>query len=588
MARAVLTQTGGPAYLPPLLSGSVLSPLLALLDPNESEPQVVLAALRALNSIADSLILELPYVEPSEDVFAKFLYTERNVKSIVDILYQQSPALVVQQQVSLAAALVYKTCNGEAQRVLLVEGGILEALALKIISFVVEAQWPNPCLVYKSQNPICPATSKSRLAPILHAAAMVISKSGERVRDFVLASPFWVLFFDDSDGDSDASIPDKRPQTTSDNAQAESHSHFLAPLYASQSIPGPQTLKANGSSRFSSNRDATKNYKQIQRALYPKNFPCDAETGETPLVSYLVQVVRSSAGVTRLMAAWLLIILFRSGYAILLPKSEVPNYALLIIPLLVAMLDDDHNAIRDAPPFYDDGTSQREDWLLVEAAPMVLALLVEDIVPLQQIAVDSGIIKRLSQLLKRSYDPLRTASPNFTSMQKDSKISTIDIGTKKSDLAMHELSAQAVHVLCLRESVLIALAALATQQDDFRKAIIDNGVVPFVVDSLKPFAQATGKEGEGHEITANVVGNPTRVLLAACGAARALSRSVNTLRTSLVDASLAKPMFMLLRHPDIQVQIATAAVICNLLLEFSPMREVRLPFLIIPSTSAKS
>ena len=572
----MLTQTGGPAYLPPLLSEPVLTPLLALLDPNGSAPQVVLAALRALNSIADSLLLEQPYVESVEGNFSQVLYTEHHIKNVVNILYQQSPALVVQQQVSLAAALVYKTCHNESQRALLAEGGILEALALKIISFVVEPGWINPGFVYNSPNPICPATSKSRLAPILHAVATVISKSDERVRDFVLASPFWVLFYDDLEEDSDVPAPDHPPQTSSDHAQAESHSHFLAPLYASQSILGSQALRSNGRGQFSSDGDSSKQYKQSRMDLYPKNFPCDAETGETPLVSYLVQVIRSSAGITRLMAARVLVILFRSGYARLLPELHGPGYALLIIPLLVAMLDDDPNAVPDTPPSYDDSTSQREDWLILEGAPMVLALLVEDNVTLQQVAVDSGVIKRLSQLLKKSYNPLPVTPPYFPSVQNDTSVGGMDIDMKRPlDLTMHGLSAQAVHVLGMREAVLIALAAFATQQDNFRKAIIDNGVVSFVVDSLKPFAQATGKEGEGQEITPNVVGNPTAVLLAACGAARALSRSVNTLRTSLVDASLAKPMFMLLRHPDIQVQIATAAVICNLLLEFSPMREVR-------------
>ena len=575
MNRASLTQIGGPAYLPPLLSGPVLSPLLSLLDPNESEPQVVLAALRALNSIADSLLLEQPHVESVEENFSQVLYTEQHIKNIVNILYQQSTALVVQQQVSLAAALVYKTCHSESRRALLAEGGILEALALKIISFVVESGWTNPGLVYNSPNPICPATSKSRLAPILHAVAIVISKSDERVRDFVLASPFWVLFHDDHE-DLDASVPDQPLQTGSDHAQAESHGHFLAPLYAFQSIPGPQSLNSNGRGRSSNHADLTKQYRPSRiMLLYPRNFPCDAETGETPLVTYLVQVVRSSAGMTRLMAAWVLVILFRSGYARLLSQRHGPGYALLMIPLLIAMLDDDPNAIRDAPPSYDDGTPQRDDWLILQGAPLVLALLVEDNVPLQQVAVDSGVIKRLSQLLKKSYSPLPVTPPNFTSI-KDTNVGAMDVATKTPlDLTARGLSAQAVHILAMREAVLVALAAFATQQDDFRKAIIDNGVVPFVVDSLKPFAQAMGKEGEGQEITANVVGNPTSVLLAACGAARALSRSVNTLRTSLIDASLAKPMFMLLRHPDIQVQIATAAVICNLLLEFSPMREVR-------------
>ena len=526
-----------------------------------------------MNSIVDSLLLQQPFVESVEGTF--LFYSGEPIKYLVAILDQQSTALVIQQQVSLAAALVYKTCRTESQRVLLAEGGILGVLALKIISFVVESKWTYPYLVYTSPNPICHTTSKSRLAPILQAVAAVISKSDDRVREFVLATPFWALLYDDDEGDSGAPVPNNAPQKGSSSESAEPYGHFLAPLYASQSVPSSPFLRCNSKRSFMIS-ESIHQLRPPRVDPYPSNFPRDIETGETPLVWYLVQVVRSSAGMTRLMAAWVLVILFRSGYARLQLETHGPSYALLIIPLLVSMLDDDPNALRDTPPSYDDSTLQREDWLIMQGAPMVLASLVEDNVPLQQVAVDSGIIKRLSQLLKRSYDPLPVIPPNYTSTHhNDEKASsTNDSSHENLDPATHVLSASAVHILLVREAVLAALAAFATQQDEFRKMIIDNGVVPFVIDSLKPFAEATGKEGEGQKITANIVGNPTAVLLAACATARALSRSVNTLRTSLVDASLAKPMFMLLRHPDIQVQIATAAVVCNLLLEFSPMREV--------------
>lgn len=41
-----------------------------------------------------------------------------------------------------------------------------------------------------------------------------------------------------------------------------------------------------------------------------------------------------------------------------------------------------------------------------------------------------------------------------------------------------------------------------------------------------------------------------------------------------MDAGLAAPLFGLLKHQDIEIQIQATAVVCNLVLDFSPMREV--------------
>ncbi len=121
----------------------------------------------------------------------------------------------------------------------------------------------------------------------------------------------------------------------------------------------------------------------------------------------------------------------------------------------------------------------------------------------------------------------------------------------------------------------MALAAIAPFKDDYRKAIIQNGVVPFVIESLKPYeVSPSAITGESSKTPS---GNPVAVLLAACAAARALSRSVIILRTSLIDAGVAMPLFALLKHHDMEVQIAATAVVCNLVLEFSPMRDVSSP-----------
>src|SRR5690606_7328336 len=71
--------------------------------------------------------------------------------------------------------------------------------------------------------------------------------------------------------------------------------------------------------------------------------------------------------------------------------------------------------------------------------------------------------------------------------------------------------------------------------------------------------------------------NPPSVIIAACHVVRMLSRAIGVLRTALVDFSVWVPILKFMRHPDVNVQIAAAGAMCNLVMEVSPMREVRPP-----------
>ncbi len=129
------------------------------------------------------------------------------------------------------------------------------------------------------------------------------------------------------------------------------------------------------------------------------------------------------------------------------------------------------------------------------------------------------------------------------------------------------------HVMRHREAVLKALASLAPFDDEYRKSMCDLGVVPYIIDSLKPYSSnplLTDNDPVGPNF---VTGNPAATLLAACAAARVLTRSVSVLRTSLIDAGVAPPLFHLLNNSDSEVQIAATKVVCNLALDFSPMKE---------------
>jgi len=191
---------------------------------------------------------------------------------------------------------------------------------------------------------------------------------------------------------------------------------------------------------------------------------------------------------------------------------------------------------------------------------------------LQKHAVEGDAIKRLSQLLKETYNPVHELSRSMWHAEEQPTTESLNANPPECRLGPAGYSPLNFHIMRYRENILKALAALVPFKDEYRKAVCDNGVVPYIIDSLKPFPN-TLPAGPSHGNSTGD-GNPTPTLLAACGAARMLTRSVSVLRTSLIDAGVSTPLFVLIRHPDIEVQIAATSVICNLALDFSPMKEV--------------
>jgi hypothetical protein len=146
----------------------------------------------------------------------------------------------------------------------------------------------------------------------------------------------------------------------------------------------------------------------------------------------------------------------------------------------------------------------------------------------------------------------------------------MNIDPASSTLGRSGLSADVLHAFKYRESVLLALAALAGDQDGLRKLVIEMGAATHIIEAMAPYADKTPSAAS------NTVkeGNPEPVLIAACKVTRSLSRSVSVLRTSLIDHGVAQPVYELLKHPSVKVQIAATEVITNLVLEMSPMRPV--------------
>ena len=551
-----------------------------MLSPPEASPTAVLAALRTLNTVADSILLEFARRDASLDGLISLLYTDTHLRSITQLLLQKSNSLTVQQQISLAATLLTKTCHDESQRGMLARSGVLEALASILASFVVAT---GCCLTpVTSESDISPpATPRSRLAPILESVGGIIQNSKLRADQFLSAPAFAAVF---PRAEPDPATSYQKKLTTWDSYNSSSYGTRQSSLNPIDSLlPQLPNLHQRASPALASNYPPIGTVgtfgkqPQTSRNYSPghDNFDMTEDT-ESPLVAWLIYVVRAEKDMTRLMAAWVLAILYRSGLA---SRRRETGFAFLLVPLLVRMLDKDLKISPGLFHPYDTSVLRAPEWVIKEQAPAILAMLAVDSNELQRAAVDAGAIKKLSQLLKESYDPPPTCSSISLWAPDGNAMDSTEIEDDASKLGASGLSAASFHVTKLREAVLIALAALASLKDEFRKTIIDNGVVPFIIESLKPYSimsisSTNGKATADGSLHDGKVVNPRHVILAACGTARGLSRSVSTLRTDLMDAGLAAPLFVLLRHSDIDIQVSATAVICNLVLEFSPMREV--------------
>ena len=471
----------------------------------------------------------------------------------------------------MVASLISKTCQKEQQRVIAAQAGILEALA----------ETATPAILETLR---CPshARARSSLVPTLHAIKSVLIDSKSRGIQF-LNAPALTLAFSKLDP---ANISYDEKSTWDSGNQKASH------VYRSSTTPVDSLLGQVPGAHIRNVPTAHNGYHPLDRGgIFDRHNQASRSpstaieisqsqgleyVGETenPLIPILAHIFRSFDDTTSLMAAGLLVTLNRIGLT-KRPKEHV--FALLLVPSLVRMLDKDLRSTQS----HNKSVPKSSAMIVKEEASEILATLTNGCLETQVAAYDAGAIKKLSQLLKESFDPL-PGSPSVPAWQSESTISNYRIKEDASRLGPTGISPATRHMFRLRECCLTALAAIGSEKDEYRKAVIENGVVPFVIKCLaaEPLNIPSSSNDEHTDESSNARSDSTwnhrDVVLAACGAARALSRSVSTLRTSLMDAGLPAPLFALLKSHDIGFQIAATGVLCNLVLKFSPMRDVSL------------
>lgn len=325
------------------------------------------------------------------------------------------------------------------------------------------------------------------------------------------------------------------------------------------------------------------NFDTAQADVSGSNAEGEVEETESPLIPWLIYTVRTSEGMERIMAASLLTSLFKSGFA---NKSREVYMGQLVVPILLQTLEDTGPTSGGPAETAAIDVETAANRSIIEHSLKILAKLIIDSEFLQKCAFDCSGVKIVSSRLKGAYEPLSGKSIRpWKPASSDEKVGQHEIGLPTSRLGPRGQLPLQAHYIRVRESALRAVAALTASKDDYRKAVVEQDLVPFMVESLsstpsKPRGKERPKspkrdleEGDG-EFDAAYGANPTTVIIAACHALRMLSRSISILRTTLEDNGIAMPIFRLLRHAEIDVQIAASGVMANLVTDLAPMKDV--------------
>ena len=573
--NADLWTAGGSAFITPLLAGNVLPPLLEALSPAETCSKLVVTTLRTLNQIVDAVAQEKPFWESSPSLLHAVnqqLYTKPVVERLAEILAQTSRSRTVYQQISSATQLIIKTCREENQKKMLVETGVLDLLTAKMTAI---AALDNPSQRQESKHVLGEALPTMYLPDILEAISTIIKDSNYHMARFLYSQHIQHLF----------GWP-KGPASGSYEGYGTSQTNAWDKL-----IPRLQTLQSK-SDPYNKSWPALGSYTAASGENYPKLPSMESiqqgssrnvvtDEPETPLFTWLMFVARRGEGRERLAACWLLALLKKFGerWSLNDPSKTTRerHFSYLIIPLVAQMIEEANPVSESLKKSSTLDLAERDEMqFVIERAPLVLAELVASNKTLQNAAVDAKILPRIVQMLKKSFDPVTTSTkPLWQPRTSAPPVRDPMIDPASSTLGQPGLSPTVLHAYRYRESTLLALAAIADNQDALRKLIIEMGSAPLIIDSLVPYqGSPSDSSSQGAEPSPGKEGNPEAVLIAACKVTRSLSRSISVLRTSLIDHGIAQPSFDLLTHPNVKVQIAATEVITNLVLEVSPMRTV--------------
>ncbi|KAK0639287.1 armadillo repeat protein [Cercophora newfieldiana] len=598
--------SGGPSFLAPLRAVNAIPAILSHISPSENPPQIVLTALRALRDIASASALASPGPYDDATTLSDLLFKPQHLNSMNLILGSNSSIMAVQEQKCIVANLINRLCRTPQHQNVLASQGILDSLASQLASFAVSRGEvvPGAELLARADGLDTmipdPAPLGLDLAAVLEAISTIIADSPYRAC-MLMYSPAILAIFPNAEftpATKEAKAARNALEVSglstarSRNPGAIEYLLPVVPITHPRSLSQftqfpPLGFSPSSDNLVSAARPITTKFSGWDPTRFESgssNGDAELEDAESPLIPWLIHLVRTTDGLERVMAASVLATLYKAGFA--LPEREVA-IGLLVVPLLCGLIRDHDKSL--PPTVQNSSFIDRDvalDWVILERTPAVLARLLTDSDYLQQAAHDCGAMRMVHKLLKDAYAemPVQTASRPWSPIPEHSVVHEDGLPTCRNG-PPGQLPIYA-HKIKMRESSLKLVVGLVANKEDYRKAIADHDVLPYIVESLtstpsKPrnakekskAEKAAEDDMEIHRELSPYGSNPNSVIVAACHVIRVLSRSPSNLRTVLEDHGVAMPIFRLLKHSVADIQIAACGAVCNLVLNHSPMRE---------------
>lgn len=166
---------------------------------------------------------------------------------------------------------------------------------------------------------------------------------------------------------------------------------------------------------------------------------------------------------------------------------------------------------------------------------------------LQRVATESGAIVKLADILVPADD------------RNGGKEGYISTGNLKRDVSMGEVSESFFDedgedvVLTMCVSALRAIAALTDDYDAARETVVAKNLLPSIIKGLSD--------------------DSCSVVEASVQCIRSMSRSVKILRNDMKNKEIGEKVLSLLHSEKLEVKRSASAALCNLVPEFSPVRE---------------
>lgn len=177
------------------------------------------------------------------------------------------------------------------------------------------------------------------------------------------------------------------------------------------------------------------------------------------------------------------------------------------------------------------------------ATAHTLAELVLGCEVLQRMASEAGAIKKLAEVIKS------VVNVNEKDMDTDTSFSRAQTDTVKDEKSLPRSPEDRA---ALQAAALTALAALSSELDDVREDVVSLQVLPCVIASL--------------------MSKYAEVALASVKCIRSLSRSVKVLRRDIANEDIGPVLLNLLATANSEIRRIASATLCNLMIEFSPIR----------------